>query len=102
MAKTMLCYEYRELLKDYLESPEEIDLYNVSLLGKEFIQKGIEPEDIIEMHYKTIQKILEETSLADEKEAILKSFRVLLEIMMSYGMGHASFINMKSHESSRE
>lgn len=27
MAKTRLCYEYRELLKDYLESTMEIDLY---------------------------------------------------------------------------
>lgn len=102
MAKTMLCYEYRELLKDYLESPEEIDLYHVSLLGKEFIQKGIGPEDIIEMHYKAIENILEDVSLFDEKGAVLKSFRVLLEIMMSYGMAYKHYQDMNAHESGRE
>lgn len=102
MEKNRLCYEYRELLRDYLESPEEIDLYNVSLLGKEFIQKGVGPEDIIEMHYKSIEKILEDVSLSDGKSAVLKSFRVLLEIMMAYGMVYKHYQDMGTHESGRE
>lgn len=94
MERNGLCYEYRELLRAYLGSDEEIDLYNVSLLGKEFIRKGIGPEDIIEMHYKSLEKILEDVSLSDEKGAVLKSFRVLLEIMMSYGMAYKHYQDM--------
>jgi hypothetical protein len=99
MGKIKLCYEYRALLQDYLESSNEIDLYNAALLGKEFIQKGIGPEDIIEMHYKSIQTVLEDISGADEKEALLKSFRVLLEIMMAYGMAYKHYQDMQAHGS---
>jgi len=99
MEKNNLCYRYRELLRDYLESPEEIDLYNVSLLGKEFIRKGIGPEEIVEMHYKSIEKLLEDVSLSDKKDAVLKSFKVLLEIMMAYGMAYKHYRDMKAHES---
>jgi hypothetical protein len=99
MGKNNLCCEYKELLRNYLESPEEIDLYNVSLLGKEFIQKGIGPEDIIETHYKSIEKVLEDVSLSDEKGVVLKSFRVLLEIMMSYGMAYKHYQDTGTHES---
>lgn len=99
MEKNNLCYKYKELLRDYLESPEEIDLYYVSLLGKEFIQKGIGPEEIVEMHYKSIEKVLEDASLFDEKGAVLRSFRVLLEIMMAYGMAYKHYQDMKAHES---
>ena len=35
MDKNRLCYEYRELLRDYLESPAEMDLYHASLMGKD-------------------------------------------------------------------
>ncbi|KJS00214.1 MAG: hypothetical protein VR68_07265 [Peptococcaceae bacterium BRH_c4a] len=93
MEKTGLCYEYVDLLRDYLESPEELDLYNASLLGKEFIRKGIGPEDIIEMHYKSIRKIFEEICPADEKDAFLKSFRILLEVMMAYGMAYKHYLD---------
>lgn len=95
MEKTGLCYEYVDLLRDYLESPEELDLYNASLLGKEFIRKGIGPEDIIEMHYKSIRKILEDICPADEKEAFLKSFRVLLEVMSPYDMAFGHYFELK-------
>ena len=102
MEKNRLCYEYRELLRDYLESPEEIDLYKASLMGKEFIRKGIGPEDIIEMHYKSIQKILEEISLTDEKGTVLKSFRVILEVMIAYGMAYKHYKDMITDESGRK
>jgi len=101
MEKTRLCYEYAELLRDYLESPEEIDLYNASLMGKEFIRNGIGPEDIIEMHYKSIREVLSDISPAGEKGAVLKSFRVLLEIMMAYGMAYKHCLDSMTQGSGR-
>ena len=91
MDKNRLCYEYRELLRDYLESPAEMDLCHASLMGKEFIKKGIGPADIVEMHYKSIQKVLEDAALADEEGAVLISFGVLLEIMVAYGMAYKHY-----------
>lgn len=40
MEKNNLCYEYRELLRDYLESPEEIDLYKVSAFRQRIYPEG--------------------------------------------------------------
>jgi sigma-B regulation protein RsbU (phosphoserine phosphatase) len=97
MEKNNLCYRYTELLRDYLESPSWRT--KVSLLGKEFIRKGIGPEEIVKMHYKSIEKLLEDVSLSDEKDAVLKSFKVLLEIMMAYGMAYKHYQDMKAHES---
>lgn len=45
----------------------------------------------MEMYYKSIQKVLKEISLVDEKDAVLKSFKVLLEIMMAYGIAYKHY-----------
>jgi len=42
---------------------------------------------------------MERVPIVDEKEAILKSFRILLEIMMAYGVAYKHYQDLQAHGS---
>jgi sigma-B regulation protein RsbU (phosphoserine phosphatase) len=77
---------YRELLKNYIESQDEKSLYGVEQVSKAFIQKNILPEEIVNLHVQALEDIYPDLS-----ENYRHSLNFLLEAMISYGLAHQEF-----------
>jgi diguanylate cyclase (GGDEF)-like protein len=90
--------EYFSILQKYIAQQNETILYRASILGKEFMQQGIGPEEIVEVHSRAMQKTLALASPCQIPGITLNSFNLLLEIMMAYGLAYQEYMEHKSQE----
>lgn len=72
--------QYKEILKKYLESHSEEDLYVGQQFSRRFIEKEIAPEDVISIHKSALLELHPE--LQDE---VWDSLDFLIEMMIHYG-----------------
>ncbi|MDN4606322.1 PP2C family protein-serine/threonine phosphatase [Sporosarcina highlanderae] len=72
--------QYKEILKKYLESHSEEDLYVGQQFSRRFIEKEIAPEDVISIHKTALLELHPE--LQDE---VWDSLDFLIEMMIHYG-----------------
>ena len=88
---------YEQIVRGYLESPEEAYLYQAAQLGQRLLQEEVPPEAIVEMHAQAVETITEGFALAEQMEAVKQllaplmkavrqSFPPLMEAMMAYGL----------------
>lgn len=77
---------YKNLLKNYIETQDEKSLYRAEQVSKTFIKKNIPPEEIINIHNQALEEIY--PSLFSE---IDHSMHFLLETMIAYGLAHKEF-----------
>jgi len=81
---------YREIVKQYVESQSEEDLYVGQQFSRQFIENEISPEDVISIHKTTLQELF--PTLPTE---VWHSFDFLIEMMVHYGLAlqeHQSLI----------
>lgn len=82
--------EYRELLKRYMTSQHEENLYFGQQFSRQFIEKEIPPEEVISIHKNALMDVFPEMP-----EKVLHSFDFLIEMMIHYGLAlreHQSLI----------
>lgn len=80
--------EYKDLLKRYVNSQHEENLYFGQQFSRQFIEKEISPEDVISMHKNALVDVYPEVP-----EKVLHSFDFLIEMMIHYGLA------LKEHQS---
>lgn len=90
--------EYTKLLKEYLRTGSETSLFNISKLSKEFINKGIGPEEVTEMHSSAVAGIVEGLPHEEAIAAFQQAVNPLLEIMTNYAMAYRSYAQMKERK----
>lgn len=73
--------KYQALLKDYIETQDEKALYDLELISKNFIQKNILPEELINLHIQAMENIYPQ--LMEEYKL---SMKFLLEATVFYGL----------------
>ncbi len=73
--------QYKEILFEYLQHQDEEILYSCEKLTKVAMENNIPPEEIINIH----RSVLEEYD-SNLPEHVRKSFDVLLEMMIGYGL----------------
>jgi len=81
---------YKDIIKQYVESQSEEDLYVGQQFSRQFIEKEISPEDVISIHKTTLQELF--PTLPTE---VWHSFDFLIEMMIHYGLAlqeHQSLI----------
>jgi len=94
--------QYHKILSDYLASGNEGSLYRITELSKNLLRKGIGPEEVIEIHASALKSILVSGKIqAEEENWLTKSFDLLLESMITYGISYHEFIEEKNRESDR-
>lgn len=76
--------EYVQILRDYLNSQEEDELYGAQKLGKWLLLKDISPEELVDLHSRALE------SVEEVPEFVRASFRMLTEVMIEYGNAHRS------------
>lgn len=77
---------YRDLLQEYIRTKDERALYQAEQFSKNSMQQNISPEEIINIHLRSLQEIYPELP-----QHILDSFDFLMETMMSYGLAYQEF-----------
>ncbi len=93
---------YDEILAAYLRTHSEESLYQVSLLSQSFIEGGLGPEDIIALHFETLDKILAGYSYREQARANSDAQQFLLEVMIAYGVRFKEYLQLKLEESQRD
>ncbi|MCG7346326.1 PP2C family protein-serine/threonine phosphatase [Sporosarcina sp. ACRSL] len=73
--------QYKEILKKYLETHSEEDLYVGQQFSRRFIEKEIAPEDVISIHKNALLQL--HPTLQDE---VWDSLDFLIEMMIHYGL----------------
>jgi len=75
--------EYKKLLSEYIETEDEKALYGAELVSKEFIKQNILPDEIVNIHIKSLKELY-----PDLIEDFERSMDFMLEAMISYGLAH--------------
>jgi diguanylate cyclase (GGDEF)-like protein len=93
-----LLEKYYPILQDYLAQQSETALYQASLFGRKLMERGIGPEEIVELHGQALQKILAQTQPVKIPGRTLESFNLLLELIMAYSLAYQEYMAHKSRE----
>ncbi|MCE4050693.1 MULTISPECIES: PP2C family protein-serine/threonine phosphatase [Bacillaceae] len=81
--REMMDSKYRDLLVSYIKDESEQALYQGQKFSRKSIEHKISPEDIISLH-----KYLMMDLYPDLPEHVTRSFDILLEVMMGYGLAY--------------
>jgi len=81
--REMMDSKYRDLLVSYIKDESEQALYQGQKFSRKSIEHKISPEDIISLH-----KNLMVDLYPNIPEYIVKSFDILLEVMIGYGLAY--------------
>ena len=73
--------QYKDILKRYILSQTELNLYEGQNISRQLIQKDISPEEVISIHKASLEEIM--PNLPDE---LFHSFDFLIEVMIRYGL----------------
>lgn len=73
--------QYKEIMRKYLESQSEEDLYVGQQFSRRFIEKNISPEDVISIHKTALYELH-----PNLRKQVWDSFDFLIEMMIHYGL----------------
>ncbi len=88
--------EYANLIREFTYDSSERVLYKASKLSKGFVEQGLGPEDIVDIHMRAAEQVTRENPPLKGPQIILNSFGLLLESMMAYGLAHREYMESKS------
>src|SRR5690625_1830037 len=84
---------YKQLLKEYIETLDEKSLYRAEQVSKTFIQDNIPPEEIINVHNQALAELYPNLN-----KEFHHSMNFLLETMISYGLAHQEFQALREEQ----
>ncbi|ASK64272.1 phosphoserine phosphatase [Virgibacillus phasianinus] len=84
---------YKDLLRHYIETQDEQSLYGAEQISKSFIKNNILPEEIVSLHNQALADIY-----PDLFEDFQRSMDFLMELMISYGLAHQEFQNLREQQ----
>ncbi|WP_101846594.1 PP2C family protein-serine/threonine phosphatase [Halobacillus sp. Marseille-P3879] len=84
---------YKELMKQYIETKDEQALYQAEQFSKYSMQQNISPEEIINVHIQSLQELYPEMP-----EHIQSSLDFLLETMISYGLAYQEYQSLREKQ----
>lgn len=84
---------YRDLLKEYIRTQDEKALYQADQVIKSLIKNNIPPEEIVNIHFKSLLELY-----PDLHEDFRHSSNFLIEMMISYGLAHQEFMNLREEQ----
>jgi signal transduction histidine kinase len=93
---------YEEILGDYLREHSEEALYRVSLLSQTLIESGLGPEDIIALHFESLDRAIGNLSQREQLRASSDAQQFLLEVMIAYGVRFKEYLELRLQEGLRD
>src|SRR5215212_10038171 len=93
--------EYVEALRVFVKSGSERALYKASLLSRAFVEEGVGPEEIVALHVEALQAVTADLSYREQARAATDGLQFLLEVMITYGVQHKQYLELRLRELSR-
>lgn len=93
--------DYGRTLDDYVREQSEQVLYRASLLSQSCVEGGLGPEDIIALHFESLDGILERLHPRGRARAHADAQHFLLEVMIAYGVRYKEYLDLKLLEAQR-
>lgn len=84
---------YIKLLKQFIETQDEVALYEAEQMSKQLLQQNFPPEEIVNLHNQAIVQIYPDLS-----EEIQHTMDFLLEVMIAYGFEHQEISNLREEQ----
>jgi len=95
MLTQQLSTEFANLLWDYLRTDDESELYRASEYGRRLVSQEIGPEELVAAHLEVVQQVLRDLPPARAPGAVLKSYLLLLEAIMAYGIAYRDYVRLE-------
>src|SRR6185312_2287090 len=89
---------YAVALGDYIRTRSESALFRASVLSQYFVECGYGPDDIIALHFESLEQTLDELSSREQSRAVGDAHQFLLEVMITYGVKYKEFLELKLQE----
>src|SRR4051794_36977473 len=102
MHKSATPDSYDRVLAEYLHSGSEESLYQASLLSQACIESGLGPEDIIALHFESLDKVLSHRTPLERARANSEAQQFLLEVMIAYGVRYREYLEIRLKEGLRD
>src|SRR6185437_7732350 len=93
---------YAAALDDYIDTRSESSLFRASLISQHFVESGFGPDDIISLHFESLETMLPRMSARQQSRAVGAAHQFLLEVMIAYGVKYKEYLELKLRESIRE
>jgi signal transduction histidine kinase len=93
---------YAAALADYLKTQREAALYEASLLSQLFVEQRAGPEEIVALHFESLDQLLRNLSYREHTRAVSDAHQFLLEVMIAYGVTYREYLDMKVREHERD
>jgi signal transduction histidine kinase len=93
---------YGATLADYLRTHDEAALYRASLLSQQLVEAGLGPEEIIELHFESLERVQAPQSARERVHSSQDAYQFLLEVMIAYGVQYKRYVELRLLELSRE
>jgi signal transduction histidine kinase len=94
--------DYHEILARFLTTHSEDALYQASRLSQFCIENGLGPEDIVALHFESLDRVLEGTPAQRRLRAVPESQAFLLDVMIAYGVRYKEYLELKLAQSLRD
>src|SRR5690349_15898042 len=86
---------YQAILAEYLETRGEAALYRISVLSKSLVGSGLGPEDIVALHYESLDQLLHGLSYREQARSMSDAQLFLLEVMIAYGVQYKEYLQLR-------
>jgi signal transduction histidine kinase len=93
---------YAAALGDYLRTQREQALYEASLLSQTFIEQHAGPDEIVALHFESLDQFLRGMSYREHTRAVTDAHQFLLEVMIAYGVTYREYLDLKIQENERD
>ena len=93
---------YAAILAEYLHTRGEEALYRASILSRDFVERGVGPEEIIALHFEAVAAVTAGLSFGEQARVGPHAHQFLLEVMITYGAQFKEYLELKLADSVRE
>ncbi len=92
---------YAATLDDYCRTHSEAALYEASAFSRACIRAGIGPDEIIALHSEAVSRVVSRMAYREQARASADALHFLLEIMITYGIQHREYLELRDREAAR-
>jgi signal transduction histidine kinase len=87
--------DYGAVLVEYLHERSEQALLRASDLSRIFVESGLGPEDVVALHFESLESVLHQFPYREQGRAIGDASHFLLETMITYGVRYKEYLELK-------
>ena len=93
---------YTAALGEFLRARSEGALYRASLLGRQFVENGLGPDDIVALHAEALERHIRDIPVRFTAVTAIDALQFLLDVMIAFGVHHGHYLDLRMAEHDRD